>query len=101
MTQVAKKYYDSLHYAMTRRHKKDGSKIYVWILEAPNGDDVLRCHIKERLKKKLPFLLQKQNNLNETLIDDLYVVDIKGWHKNFGQFPISTKHGDEFLEVEE
>lgn len=100
LTQVAKKYYDSLHYAIAMRQNVGSRKIYVWILESPNGDAFLRNQIREKLRKKLPFLLQKQNNFHEPLIDELHVISIREWSQMFKQFPISIKQSGKFVSVE-
>lgn len=99
LKRLAKKYFDSLHYARARQQGKTKRKVYVWIVETPGGDSALRNRIHEKLRAKLPFKLQEQNPFAEKLIDALYIVDIKEWNRFFKQFPIFTKQGEEFVPV--
>ena len=90
LTDVAKKYFDSLSFAIAKQQQANSLKIYVWIMVAKDGDKTLRERIRERLAKKLPFLLQKQQNLPISLIDSLYVVDIEEWQRLFPSFSVSV-----------
>ena len=102
LSEVAKKYFDSLSFAVAKRQRSYNHKVYVWILDAAQGDKILREHIKKRLMKKLPFLLQKQQNLPKSLIDKLYVVDSKEWQQIFPSFPvyISLRRDGQFVPIE-
>lgn len=67
ISQVVKKYYDSLTYINSIGKSKTKKKIYIYILEYPSGDVVTRKCLRNRLQKKLPFLLQKQNDFKYKL----------------------------------
>lgn len=88
ISQVVKKYYDSLIYIDAIGKLSFKKKVYVYILEYPKGDVVTRKGIRNRLKTKLPFLLQQQNDINENLIDDFYVLSIDEWNERFTEFPL-------------
>lgn len=85
---VVKKFYDSLHYLTLLGKTKP--KEYIYILEYPNGDSVSRKMIRNRMKKKLPFLLQENIGEGKKLIEKLEVLSINEWNTNeqYGEFPI-------------
>lgn len=85
---VVKKFYDSLHYLALLGKTKP--KEYVYILEYPNGDSVSRKMIRNRMKQKLPFLLQENIGDGRKLIEKLDVLSIDEWNTNeqYGEFPI-------------
>ncbi len=85
---VVKKFYDSLHYLALQGKTKP--KEYVYILEYPNGDSVSRKMIRNRMKLKLPFLLQENVGEGRKLIEKLDVLSIDEWNANelYGEFPI-------------
>lgn len=88
---VVKKFYDSLHYMYLT--KKEKPKVFVYVLEYPNGDSVSRKMIRNRLKKKLPFQLQDSVAGEVKLIEKVDVVSIDEWNQNreYGIFPIRIK----------
>ncbi|MFI3212899.1 MAG: hypothetical protein R3Y24_06110 [Eubacteriales bacterium] len=88
ISQVVKKYYDSLTYISALEKDCTKRKVYVYILEAPKADSVLRSKVRIRLKTLLPFLLQEQNDFGHTLIDDVRVVSIEKWNEDYPEFPI-------------
>ena len=85
---VSRKFYDSLHYL----HLFDRSKPvdYIYVLEYPKGDYVTRKRLRNRLKKELPFELQKQVGKGRRLIHKVDVVSIREWNENefYGRYPI-------------
>lgn len=85
---VVKKFYDSLHYLTLLGKTKP--KEYIYILEYPNGDSVSRKMIRNRMKKKLPFVLQENVGEDRKLIEKLDVLSIDEWNANerYGEFPI-------------
>lgn len=85
---VVKKFYDSLHYLILLGKTKP--KEYVYILEHPNGDSVSRKMIRNRMKSKLPFLLQENVGEGRKLIEKLDVLSIDEWNANerYCEFPI-------------
>ncbi|OON98457.1 MAG: hypothetical protein ATN35_04815 [Epulopiscium sp. Nele67-Bin004] len=89
ISQVAKKYYDSLTYVNAIDKLERKRKIYIYILEAKNGDSVLRGKAYTKLRKLLPFELQEQNNFKETLIDKFEVLSISEWNIAYPQFPLT------------
>ena len=84
---VARKYYDSLVYVRALLKKRNKRKIYVYLLESRDGDINLRKVVRNRLKSRLPFKLQKNDGLYETMIDEFYVLNLDEWNKYFKQFP--------------
>lgn len=88
INKVVKKFYDSLHYLTLQGKTK--SKEYVYILEYPNGDSVSRKMIRNKMKKKLPFLLQINIGEGRKLIEKMAVLSIDEWNNNdvYGKFPI-------------
>lgn len=59
INKVVKKYYDSMLYVNAIHKGRNKKRIYVYILEYPNGDVVNRGYVRARLASKLPFLLQQ------------------------------------------
>ena len=48
----------------------------------------MRNIVRNRLKGRLPFLLQQQVGLQENLIDSLEVLSIAEWNEKYAQFPL-------------
>ena len=84
---VARKYYDSLNFIRALGKGKNKKKIYVYIVEVPNGDKALRGHLRDLLCNQLPFLLSDQNELQENMIDLVQVLSIDEWNKFYKDFP--------------
>lgn len=84
---VARKYYDSSAYVRSLIKDRSKKKIYIYLLESRNGDGNLRKFVRNRLKDRLPFKLQRNNELYETMIDDFDVLSFAEWNKRFKQFP--------------
>ncbi len=84
---VARKYYDSLVYIRSLIEDRNKKKIYIYLLESRNGDTNLRKSVRNRLKDRLPFKLQRNDELYETMIDDFDVLNFAEWNKRFNQFP--------------
>ena len=85
---VARKYYDSSVYVRSLIKDRGKKKIYIYLLETRNGDCVLRKHVRSRLKERLPFKLQKNTSLYETMTDDFDVLSFDEWNERFKQFPV-------------
>ena len=86
---VAKKFYDSLHWLYL--NGKDKPKKYIYILEYPNGNSTSRLMIRNKLKKKLPFDLQENfAAIGRKMIDEIKVVTISEWNADveLGLYPI-------------
>lgn len=88
INKVVKKFYDSLHYLTLLGKTKP--KEYIYILEYPNGDSTSRRLIRNRLKSKLPFVLQENVGTGKKLIDRVEVLSIDEWNDDpgYGEFPI-------------
>ena len=84
---VARKYYDSSVYVRSLIKDRRKKKIYIYLLETRNGDSVLRKSVRNKLKDRLPFKLQRNDGIYETMIDDFYVLSFEEWNKRFKQFP--------------
>jgi len=84
---VVRKYYDSLHYLTLVGKTKP--KRYVYVVETPTSDYVMRARLRERISKELPFELQKNIGMGRRLIEDVDVLSIEEWnrHEQYGKFP--------------
>lgn len=85
---IARKFYDSLLYL--KLVEKNKPVEYVYILEYPLGDSVSRKGIRNRIKDRLPFQLQKEFNNNTRLIEKFEVCSIDEWNNDsiYGMFPL-------------
>ena len=84
---LAKKFFDSFHYVRGLGKTSDKQKIYICLIETPLGDSVMRRALRNRLKDRLPFKLQKI--FSEKMIDDVLVWSFDEWNEYFLQFPLS------------
>ena len=84
---VARKYYDSLIYVRALLKKRTKKKIYIYLLESRHGDSTLRRSVRNRIKDRLPFKLQQNAELCETMIDYFDVLSLDEWNRHFKQFP--------------
>lgn len=85
---IWRKYYDSLHYLVLKNKTK--TKHYVYILEYPNSDIVMRKRLRERIASDLPFLLSKNLMLQVPMISKFDILSIDEWneHDLYSNFPI-------------
>ncbi len=86
---VAKKFYDSLHWLYLSG--KDKPKKYIYILEYPSGNSASRLMIRNKLREKLPFDLQKNFAvMGRKMIDEIKVVSISEWNADaeLGIYPL-------------
>ena len=88
LDKIVKKFYDSLHYLTLQGKEKP--KEYVYILEYPNGDSSSRKMLRNRMKIKLPFVLQENIGDGKKLIEKVEVLSIDEWNadEGYGKFPI-------------
>ena len=84
---LAKKFFDSFHYVWGLGKTSQKQKIYVCIIETKNSDSVTRKSLRNRLKDRLPFKLQKI--FSDKMIDDVLVLSFDEWNEYFPQFPLS------------
>lgn len=86
---AARKFYDLLHYLKLLNKEKPVQ--YIYVLEYPNGDEVTRKRLRNRLKTELPFSLQENVGTGIKLIDKIDVVSIDEWNQDekYGAYPIS------------
>lgn len=84
---VAKKYYDSFHYVRGLGKGNNKRLIYVYIVEAFNGRDTERKGIRNRLRDRLPFKLQKNYHFVQKMIDEVKVLTFNEWNRYYPQFP--------------
>ena len=84
---VARKFYDSLHYLALERKTKPVR--YVYIVEYPNAGVTDRKMLRNAIANRLPFKMQ----LGKVgkLIEDFEVVSISEWnsHRDYFAFPLS------------
>jgi len=90
---VAKKYFDSLHYLFLLG--KDKPKRFIYIVEYPRGDSASRKMLRNKLKVRLPFRMQTAVSEDRHLIEDVQVLNIQEWNADelLGRFPISPVEG--------
>ena len=62
-------------------------KIYICIIETKNSDSVTRKSLRNRLKDRFPFKLQKI--FFEKMIDEVLVLNFDEWNEYFPQFYLS------------
>jgi len=86
---IAYKFYDSYIYVRACGYCKPYK--YVYILEYPKGDPVTRKLIRNKIEAKLPFVLQKDRNVKQSIIDSFDVLSINEWNTSptYSKFPIS------------
>lgn len=85
---IYRKFYDAIPYLYLKG--KQFPIEYVFIVEAPNGDQVMRMRLRNRIKSKLPFELQENMNTGRAIIKRFNVMSIEEWNKDekYGQFPM-------------
>lgn len=90
---VAKKYYDSLHYLFLAGKNKP--KQFIYVVEYPKGDSTSRKMLRNKLKDRLPFKMQTAISESRRMIEDVQVLNIQEWNADelFGHFPISLVGG--------
>ena len=86
---IARKYYDSWIYLTEIRKNKPVT--YIYILEYPNSDAVMRKRIRNHIADLLPFQLQKLPEIQTELIRSFEVLSIAEWnvHSKYRFFPIT------------
>ena len=86
-TSTVRKFYDSLHYIHLLGKIKPVK--YVYVVEAPNSDAIMRKRLRARMKTLLPFALQENINTGISLIDRVDVLSINEWnmHDEYGKYP--------------
>jgi hypothetical protein len=95
--EIARKFYDSIIYIMACEKNKPIE--YIYILECQKADSVIRKSITAKIKKKLPFDLQQENeDIKRKLIACFCVVSIDEWNQKFPEFQINPV-SDENLNV--
>lgn len=89
LTNIAKKYYDSLNFCIFDERGLNKRKIFCYIVEAKAGSITLRNELKILISKRLPFELQRQNHFQTKMIDKFYVMSVAEWNEKYPQFPIT------------
>jgi hypothetical protein len=91
INKIAIKFYDTYIYINACGHKK-GIK-YIYILDYPKGDSTTRKLIRNKISKKLPFELQKNEHIRRKIIEEFEVLSIDEWnsHSEYGKYPMSVE----------
>lgn len=91
---IAYKFYDTWIYLSAIQKEKPVR--YVYILEYPHGDRVVRKRIRNRIADLLPFELQKLPEVKVEMIRNFDVLSISEWnaHEEYGMFPITPVSGE-------
>lgn len=89
LRKVSRKYYDSLHFLLL--NGKLRSNRFVYIVESPYVDFVIRRRIRNKLKNKLPFSLQTQISNGNEIIEKVEVLSIDEWNQDpvYGKYPFT------------
>ena len=84
---VAKKFYDSLHYLTM--HEKSKRIKYIYIVEYPNAGLTDRKLLRDKISDRLPFILQQGKP--KAILDGFDVVSIAEWNANgeYSKFPLT------------
>ena len=85
---VIQKFYDTLHYL--HLIGKDRAAKYIYIVEAPSSDSVMRKRLRNRMQQELPFKLQENIGNGRKLIAGVDVVSIQEWNESsdYGKYPL-------------
>jgi len=83
---VARKYYDSIHFVHGVGKWSNKKKIYIYVVEAHNGSMTERKAIRNRLKDRLPFKLQENCGFTSKLIDKVEVLSFDEWNYQYPQY---------------
>lgn len=76
---VAKKFFNSMHWLYLAG--KDKPRKYIYVLEYPAGNSTSRLLVRNKLAKKLPFALQNAfNSVGRKIINEVKVVSIAEWN---------------------
>lgn len=89
---MARKFFDSYFY-IASHHEKQPIR-YIYILEWPKGDVMMRKMLREKIVKLLPFQYQQQEHLKPYVIEDFQVVSIDEWNQMYTEVPISRYIGE-------
>ena len=89
LRKVSRKYYDSLHFLLL--NGKLRLNRFVYIVESPYVDSVIRKRIRNKLKIKLPFSLQTQIANGNEIIEEVEVLSIDEWNHDpvYGKYPFT------------
>lgn len=92
---IAFKFYDSWIYLSAIQKTKPIT--FVYLLEYPNDDAVMRKRLRARIADLLPFQLQKSEDIKAKMIERFEVLAISEWnaHASYGAFPITPVNGAE------
>jgi hypothetical protein len=85
---IIKKYYDSMFYILAcKKHKTIN---YIFILECKKADSIIRKKMKASIKKRLPYILQENEEIRLNLISDFDILSINEWnnHIEYSKFPL-------------
>lgn len=87
---IAYKFYDSWIYLKARGKEKPMK--YVFIVEFPNADLVMRKRLREKISNLLPFKLQSSPEIKCKIIESFDVLSISEWntHDVYKNFPITS-----------
>ncbi|MCL2422081.1 MAG: hypothetical protein FWD03_09510 [Defluviitaleaceae bacterium] len=85
--QIAKKYYGGMFYLMACDKTKPID--FVWIAESPFLDSAVRKRYYSSIISRLPFELQKNQEIKRELLRKFQVMSVSEWNKQYPQFPLT------------
>jgi len=84
---IVKKYYGSAFYVMACEKRKPIH--FIAVIESKLMEDrFMRKRMEASIKKRLPFNLQTNPDIQNKLIADFKIVSISEWNEQYSMFPI-------------
>ena len=84
---MARKFFDSYFYLAS--HHDYRPIHYIYILEWPKGDVMMRKMLREKIVKKLPFLYQRKETIAPLVIEEFQVLSIDEWNQKYQKAPLT------------
>ncbi len=83
---MARKFFDSYFYLASHHNYRPIH--YIYILEWPKGDVMMRKMLREKIVKKLPFRYQREESLKPPVIEEFQVLSIDEWNQKYENAPL-------------
>ena len=88
---IVRKFFDSYFYVASHHVKKPIQ--YIYVLEWPKGDVMMRKMLREKIAKHLPFTYQQVEKLHPYVIETFQIVSVDEWNQMYKNAPISRCTG--------
>jgi len=83
---ILRKYYFTAYYLLACGWQKTMN--YVFIAEAPNFDKIIGKRARNAMQRRLPFDLQQNLEISNTLIDYFRILSVAEWNEMYPMFPL-------------